>query len=110
MGGFGNILEVDEALLGKKPTYGHGHVTKVFKIWVLGILQRDKISNIKHCILVPVIKRDQITIGEVFDKYLDYNSVLFSDCWSSYVPLGYNFLAHCRVNHSKEFVNYKETI
>ena len=57
-----------------------------------------------------MVKRDQITIGEVFDKYLDYNSVLFSDCWSSYVPLGYNFLAHCRVNHSKEFVNYKETI
>ena len=32
MGGFGDIIEVDEALLGKKPTYGHGHISKLFKI------------------------------------------------------------------------------
>ena len=31
-GGFKGIVEVDEALLGKKPTYGHGNITKVFKI------------------------------------------------------------------------------
>ena len=32
LGGPGKIIEVDEALLGKKPTYGHGHINKVFKI------------------------------------------------------------------------------
>ena len=36
-GGFKSILEVDEALLGKKPTYGHGQISKLFKIWVLGM-------------------------------------------------------------------------
>ena len=30
--GFGQILEVDEALLGRKPTYGHGYVSKVLKL------------------------------------------------------------------------------
>ena len=32
LGGPGVIVEVDEALLGKKPTYGHGNVNKAFKI------------------------------------------------------------------------------
>ena len=32
LGGSGTIIEVDEALLGKKPTYGHGNVTKLFNI------------------------------------------------------------------------------
>ena len=40
LGENGAIIEVDEALLGKKPTYGHGKINKIFKIWVLGILQR----------------------------------------------------------------------
>ena len=39
-GGVGRIVEVDEALLGKKPTYGHGKINKIFKIWVVGILMR----------------------------------------------------------------------
>lgn len=41
IGGFGKIVEVDEALLGRKPTYGHGNIAKVFKIWVLGITVRN---------------------------------------------------------------------
>ena len=41
-GEYGDIVEVDEALLGRKPTYGHGNVTKLFKIWVLGIILRSR--------------------------------------------------------------------
>ena len=36
-GGPGCIVEVDEAKIGNKPTYGHGKITEVFKVWVLGI-------------------------------------------------------------------------
>ena len=32
LGGLGHIGEADEALLGKKPTYGHGKISKIFKI------------------------------------------------------------------------------
>lgn len=42
MGGFGEIIEVDEALLGRKPSYGHGNITKLFKIWVVGWVLRTK--------------------------------------------------------------------
>ena len=41
MGGNGYIVEVDEALLGRKPTYGHGNIAKLFKIWVLGVVVRS---------------------------------------------------------------------
>ena len=27
-----DIVEIDEALLGRKPTYGHGNISKAFKI------------------------------------------------------------------------------
>ena len=32
MGEVGRIIEVDEALLGKKPTYNHGKLNIIFKI------------------------------------------------------------------------------
>ena len=32
LGGPGTIVVVAEVLLGKKPTYGHGNVTKLFNI------------------------------------------------------------------------------
>ena len=47
MGGDYKIIEVDEALLGKKPTYGHGKVNTIFKIWVLVILERGEANQIK---------------------------------------------------------------
>ena len=34
------IIEVDEALCARKPTYGHGKLAKAFKIRVLGICVR----------------------------------------------------------------------
>ena len=39
-GGFGYIFEADEALIGKKPTYNHGKICHVFKMWVLGLKMR----------------------------------------------------------------------
>ena len=88
IGGNGKIIEVDEALLGKKPTYGHGHISKAFKIWVLGICVRDVKGSSKEFILIPVPKRDEHTLGYIFDKLIDKESILFSDGWASYIPLG----------------------
>ena len=56
---------------------------------------------------MPVPKRDAETLGQIFDLHTDKESILFSDCWTAYLPIGREFKAHCRVNHSKEFVNYK---
>ena len=37
--------------------------------------------------------------------------ILFTDYWKAYLKPGNDyFIAHGRVNHSKEFVNYKETV
>ena len=46
MGWFCYIFEVDEALLGKKPTYDHGKINKIFKMWVIGIKLRTKLGEI----------------------------------------------------------------
>ena len=35
---------------------------------------------------------------------------MFSDGWGAYGPVDKKFLAHCKANHSKEFVNYKEIV
>lgn len=58
IGGNGKIVEVDEALLGRKPTYGHGNVSKVFKIWVVGFCARDASGSPKEFMLIPVPRRD----------------------------------------------------
>ena len=34
------LAEIDEALLGRKPTYGHGQIAAVFKMWVFGLIVR----------------------------------------------------------------------
>ena len=65
MGGHGKIVEVDEALLGRKPTYKHGKLNKIFKIWVLGIRTRTTKNQPPECILIPVQKRDTKTLGEI---------------------------------------------
>ena len=65
MGGDYKIIEVDEALLDKKPTYGHGKVNTIFKIWVLGILERGEANQIKNCILKPVRNRTTKTLGDI---------------------------------------------
>lgn len=36
--------------------------------------------------------------------------MIFTDGWKSYEKIGQKFLGHCKVNHSKEFVNYKECV
>lgn len=52
MGGFGWIFEADEALIGKKPTYSHGKINKIFKMWVLGVRLRTS----QHAIPQTVFK------------------------------------------------------
>ena len=82
IGGNGKIIEADEALLEKKPNYVHGHTSKAFKIWVLGICIRDVKGSSKEFILIPVPKRDEHTLWFIIDKLIDKESILFSDGWT----------------------------
>ena len=43
-------------------------------------------------------------------EFLHPQTVVMSDGWTGYLGLNEHFLAHCRVNHSEEFVNYKQTM
>ena len=61
-GGFKCLLETDEALLGKKPTYGHGNINKVFKIWVVGMMVRPIGNRVPDCVLIPVVNRNAKTL------------------------------------------------
>lgn len=61
-GGFKRIIEVDEALLGKKPTYGHGVISKCYKIWVLGMQIRRVGQEVPNSVLIPVVNRNAKTM------------------------------------------------
>ena len=50
MGGLGVLIEVDETLLGKKPTYNHGKINKIFKMWVVGIKERRRENAIPNTV------------------------------------------------------------
>ena len=46
----------------------------------------------------------------VIKEHIAEKSVLFNDGWKGYSNDDNYFAAHARVNHSKEFVNYKQVV
>ena len=71
IGGPGVIFEVDEALIGKKPTYGHGKISTVFKIWVVGIRERTYGSAIPNVVLKPVPDRSKNTLMALLKEHVE---------------------------------------
>ena len=68
-------------------------------------------SSVPDSVLVAVPNRNQDTMWEHLTTHFHSQNVLFSDGWAAYNKVGRDyFAAHCKVNHSEEFVNYKEKI
>lgn len=104
IGGYGEYVEIDEALLVKRK-YNRGRVLRNQK-WVFGgvILGR---SN--ECFIEYVENRSRAELIEVISRWIAPGTTIVSDCWRAYADLpsllpDYNF-QHKTVNHSHDFVN-----
>ncbi|KAG0435650.1 hypothetical protein DMUE_4618, partial [Dictyocoela muelleri] len=59
----------------------------------------------RRIIFVPVENRNSETLLEIISKYVDKESIIYTDCWRGYSGLNNRRFRHFTVNHSKEFVN-----
>jgi len=102
LGGEDSIVEVDESKFGERKYY-KGH--RVGGVWVVGVVERlsRKIS------LANVNKRGCSTLILFFKKYICRQSIIFSDCWKSYVEQANFFKEHRTVKYSKQFINKQTT-
>ena len=101
IGGLGVEVEIDELIFRKKK-YRRGWQVEVR--WVFSGREKNDKSKI---FMVPVDNRKKKTLIPIIQKYIKPRSIIHSDCWQSYhclKDLGY---IHKTVNHSKQFVNYK---
>jgi transposase-like protein len=98
IGGPGIVVEIDETKLGKRK-YQRGH--RVEGVWVVAGVERTKEKKI---FAVEVKDRSMETMRNVLNEYVRPGSIVYTDCWKSYVGPCKEFkLAHFTVNHSKCF-------
>lgn len=99
IGGNGIIVEVDESKFGKRKYY-RGH--RVKGVWVVGMVERTAKRRI---LVIPVEKRDKNSLNLVLKRYVNSESIIYSDCWKGYSNLSLYFKDHLTVNHSVGFKN-----
>jgi hypothetical protein len=100
LGAHGDIIEMDETLLGTKRKYHCGNATRGMIIWIFGLVER----RTHKFICMPVQSRDADTLIPIIQRHVVLGSTIHSDQWASYfglTRLGYN---HRTVNHSEDFV------
>ncbi|KRH94042.1 putative transposable element [Pseudoloma neurophilia] len=91
------IVEIDESKFSKRK-YNRRH--RVEGQWVLGLVERTKERKM---ILIPVKKRDSVTLLQIIKKYVHPQSVIYTDKWREYNDLKNHFRDHKTANHSKYF-------
>lgn len=96
IGGPGKVVQVDEALIGRRK-YHRGRVVE--QTWVLGMIDEDGELRLEI-----VDKRDADTLRVVIERHVQGDSVIHSDCWRGYNSLAQRGWYHHTVNHSNEFV------
>lgn len=99
IGGENIVVEIDESKFGKRK-YHRGH--KVEGVWILGMVERG--TEKRKLILIPVEKRDAITLTNLILKYVKPGSIIYTDMWKGYSTLSKFDYQHFTVNHSAEFV------
>src|SRR5690242_4479546 len=99
IGGDGIIVEVDESKFGRRK-YHRGR--RVDGTWVIGGIEK---TTEKRCFLVKVQKRDEKTIKEIIEKYIEKGSIVHTDCWRGYLHIDELGVTHKTVNHSKHFTD-----
>ena len=55
--------------------------------------------------MIKVEKRDEETIKDILDKYVEKGSIVHTDCWKGYLNIEESGFKHKTVNHSENFVD-----
>ena len=100
IGGLGTIVEIDEAMFGKRK-YNRGRV--VDGSWVLGGVQRQ--SNKCFLAVCPQNTRSEAVLLPIIQKYIAPGTLIITDKWKAYINLGRHGYIHEDVNHSQNFVD-----
>ena len=90
IGGADIIVEVDESKFGKRK-YNRGHRVEG--------TERKKIR------LIAVDDRTAETLNSKLAKYINPESIIYSDSWKGYKDIIKNFAGHFQVNHSQNYVD-----
>lgn len=97
IGGPGQIVQIDEALLGRRK-YNRGRVVR--GTWVLGMIAED------GCVRFEIVEdRKAKTFEEVILRNVKPGSKIHTDEWKSYSRLRELGYSHATVNHSERFIS-----
>ena len=104
-------VEIDETRLFKEHNTKANHrLYQSHDVWLFGLIERST----KRFILFPISNREENTLTKVIIKFVKKGSIIYSDCYSSYVNIrstpkrskisqfGY---IHFFINHSNRFVS-----
>lgn len=96
IGGPGVIVQIDEALIGRRK-YNRGRI--VAGTWVCGMIAADGQVRLEIC-----ARRDAETLHAIIRRNVLPASILHTDGWLAYNGLERHGYHHTTVNHSVEFV------
>jgi len=100
MGGAGSVVEIDEAMIGRRK-YNRGRLVQ--GTWVLGII--DVHTNDLRIEVCPGNRRDAATLLAIIGRNVEAGTTVITDCWKSYNGLDAQGFQHLTVNHSCHFVD-----
>ncbi|XP_065064355.1 uncharacterized protein LOC135690664 [Rhopilema esculentum] len=98
IGGPGRIVEIDESLFSKRK-YNRGRILP--QNWIFG--GYDPVD--KKGFLVPVPRRDAVTLLPILQTWVVPGSIVCSDMWQAYNQVGNIGYQHRTVNHTYNFVD-----
>ncbi|XP_045461253.1 uncharacterized protein LOC123671438 isoform X2 [Harmonia axyridis] len=101
IGGIGKIVEIHEAMLGKRK-YKRGRM--LTEQWVIGGVERGVRGECK-AFFVPVENRTSETLIGIIRRYVLPGTTIMTDCWRGYNSLEDYGYRHFSVNHSENFVD-----
>lgn len=104
IGGADVVVEIDETKIGKNK-YHRGKPVKGF--WCFGMVERTEKRRI---MLFHIDKRNKSTLLPLILRYINANSIIYSDMWKVYHNLKIYFNNHFMVNHSISFKNYETNV
>lgn len=96
IGGPGKIVQVDEALIGRRK-YNRGRL--VPGTWVVGLIDKDGAIRLE---VAP--RRDAGTLQDIIERHAEPGSIIHTDGWKGYIGTTDKGFQHRTVNHSEEFV------
>lgn len=96
IGGPGKVVQVDEALIGRRK-YNRGRL--VPGTWVVGLI--DEEGDIR---LQVTNQRDANSLQDIIQRHVHQGSIIHTDGWRAYIGIANHGYHHRTVNHSEEFV------